>query len=59
MDFNKICMWLLFISGAVLFMPAIYDWLTDLTEGTPWIQIFLGLLSVIIAVVMFIKSQKK
>lgn len=44
---------LLLIGGLVHLIPALYDALANLTGGTPWIQIIVGILSVIVALVMF------
>jgi hypothetical protein len=44
---------LLLVGGLVHLIPALYDGLTSLTGGTPWIQIVVGILSVIVALVMF------
>jgi hypothetical protein len=44
---------LLLVGGLVHLIPMVYDSLTNLTGGTPWIQIIVGLLSVIVALVMF------
>lgn len=50
---------LLFIGGLTHLAPIFYDWLSDLTGGTPWIQIFVGLTSVITAVLLLIKKENK
>jgi len=44
---------LLLVGGLVHLIPALYDWLTELTGDTPWIQIVVGALSVIVALMMF------
>lgn len=44
---------LLLIGGLVHLIPQIYTGLTALTGGTAWIQMVVGILSVIIALVMF------
>lgn len=44
---------LLLVGGIVHLIPEVYTRLTALTEGTPWIQIIVGILSVIVALVMF------
>ena len=44
---------LLLVGGLVHLIPPVYDGLRNLTGGTPWIQIIVGLLSVIVALVMF------
>jgi len=47
--------WLLLIGGLVLLIPRLYDWLANMTGGTPWIQIIVGALSVIAGLSMFKK----
>lgn len=44
---------LLLIGGLVHLIPALYIGLTGLTGGTAWIQMIVGLLSVLVALVMF------
>lgn len=44
---------LLLIGGLVHLIPALYTGLTGLTGGTAWIQMIVGLLSVLVALVMF------
>lgn len=44
---------LLLIGGLVHLIPPLYVGLTTLTRGTPWLQIIVGLLSVLVALVMF------
>lgn len=44
---------LLLVGGLVHLIPALYSSLATLTNGTPWIQIVVGLLSVVVALVMF------
>ena len=44
---------LLLVGGLVHLIPALYTALAGLTGGTPWIQIIVGILSVIVALVMF------
>jgi len=45
---------LLLVGGLVHLIPPLYTGLTTLTGGTtPWIQIVVGVLSVIVALVMF------
>lgn len=55
-DTKNLSLWaavLLLIGGLVHLIPALYDGLSGLTGGTPWIQIIVGILSVIVALVMF------
>lgn len=44
---------LLLVGGLVHLIPPLYEGLTNLTQGTPWIQIIVGAFSVILALVMF------
>ncbi|MBI3256108.1 MAG: hypothetical protein HYZ63_04010 [Candidatus Andersenbacteria bacterium] len=44
---------LLLVGGLVHLIPALYTGLANLTGGTPWIQMVVGILSVIVALVMF------
>lgn len=44
---------LLLVGGLVHLIPALGAGLTDLTGGRPWLQMIVGLLSVIIALVLF------
>lgn len=53
---NSLQLWaavLLLVGGLVHLIPALYTALSNLTGGTPWIQIIVGILSVIVALVMF------
>jgi len=54
-DITKYAPWLLLLSGLLLFVPRIYGWLTNLTGGTPYIQIVIGALSVIVALLILKK----
>ena len=56
MKSNNLQLWaavLLLVGGLVHLIPALYTALSNLTGGTPWIQIIVGILSVIVALVMF------
>ena len=44
---------LLLVGGLVHLIPALYLSLASLTGGRPWIQIVVGILSVIVSLVMF------
>lgn len=44
---------LLLVGGLVHLIPALYVTLSNLTGGTPWIQIIVGILSVLVALVLF------
>ena len=53
---KSISLWaavLLLVGGLVHLFPPLYQGLTDLTQGTPWIQIVVGAFSVILALVLF------
>lgn len=53
---NSLQLWaavLLLVGGLVHLIPALYTALANLTGGTPWVQIIVGILSVIVALVMF------
>lgn len=44
---------LLLIGGLVHLIPALYESLRALTGGQPWVQIIVGLLSVLVSLVLF------
>lgn len=44
---------LLLVGGLVHMMPPLYQNLESLTGGVPWIQIVVGILSVLVALVLF------
>lgn len=44
---------LLLIGGLVHLIPSLYETLSQVTGGTPWVQIIVGILSVIVALVLF------
>lgn len=44
---------LLLVGGLVHLIPPVYTGLAGLTGGTPWIQMAVGVLSVIVALVIF------
>lgn len=44
---------LLLVGGLVHLIPALYTGIANLTGGTPWVQMVVGILSVIVALVMF------
>ena len=48
MDNKSLSLW-----AAVLLLVGLYSGLTGLTGGFPWIQVVVGILSVIVALVMF------
>jgi len=49
---------LLLVGGLVHLIPGLYSGLTVLTGGFPWIQVVVGILSVIVALVMFAGDKK-
>jgi len=56
---KSLCVWvsiLLFIGGLAHALPPLYMWLSNLTGGSPIIQIVIGILSVIMAI-MFMSSR--
>jgi hypothetical protein len=50
---------LLLVGGLVHLIPALYTSLQELTGGTPWIQIMVGVLSVIMALAMFAGEKEE
>lgn len=44
---------LLLVGGLVHLIPGLYSGLASLTGGFPWIQVVVGILSVIVSLVMF------
>jgi hypothetical protein len=48
---------LLLAGGLILLIPEVYIRLTDLTGGTPWIQIIIGILAIIVSLVLFAGGQ--
>jgi len=49
MNYAKCGPWLLLVGGLVHAVPQLYSWLTNLTGGTPWVQVVVGVLSVVVA----------
>ncbi len=49
---------LLLVGGLVHLIPSLYSWLANLTGGTPWIQIIVGLISVVVALVVLFGSKE-
>lgn len=47
----------LLVGGVVHLIPSLYEWLSDLTGGTPWIQIVVGVISVILALMMLMNKE--
>jgi len=48
---------LLLIGGIAHLLPPFYNWLSSLTGGTPWIQVIVGILSIIVALLLFFKKE--
>jgi hypothetical protein len=44
---------LLLVGGLINLIPPLYAGLTQLTGGTAWLQLLVGILSVVVALVMF------
>lgn len=62
MDNKGLGLWaavLLLVGGLVHLIPALYSGLADLTGGFPWIQVVVGILSVIVALVMFAGDKQE
>lgn len=62
MDNKGISLWaavLLLVGGLVHLIPGLYSGLADLTGGFPWIQVVVGILSVIVALVMFAGDKQE
>ena len=58
-NMKLLTIFLLFVGGLSHLVPVFYDWLSDLTGGNPWIQILIGLASIITAVLLLIKKENK
>jgi len=50
---------LLLVGGLVHLIPGLYTWLAQLTGGTPWVQIVVGAVSVIAALLHMVGACKK
>lgn len=50
---------LLLIGGLVHLIPALYSSLANVTGGQPWIQIIVGILSIIVSLVIFAGDKKE
>jgi hypothetical protein len=62
MDNKGLSLWaavLLLVGGLVHLIPGLYSGLADLTGGFPWIQVVVGILSVIVALVMFAGDKQE
>lgn len=49
---------LLLVSGVILLIPALYQGLSAVTAGRPWIQIIVGIVGVIVSLAMFAGKQE-
>jgi len=49
---------LLLVGGLVNMIPPLYTGLAQLTGGVAWLQIIIGLLSVLVALVMFAGEKR-
>lgn len=61
MEHKSLQLWaavLLLVGGLVHLIPNIYSGLTALTGGFPWIQLVVGVLSVIVALVLFASGER-
>jgi hypothetical protein len=47
---------LLVVGGLVHLVPQLYAWLTNLTGGTPYVQMVVGLVSVVMGLVGCVKG---
>jgi len=47
----------LIAGGLIHTFPQLYSWLTDLTGGIAWIQIIMGVVSVIIGLILLLGEQ--
>lgn len=50
---------LLLVGGLVHLIPQLYTGLTRLTGGTAWVQVMVGILSVVVALVMFAGDKEE
>ncbi len=47
----------LLVGGLILLIPQLSSWLSGLTGGTTWIQMIVGLVSVILALMFLFKKK--
>ena len=50
---------LLMFGGLINLIPALYDSLRNLAGGQPWIPIIIGMLSVLVAIIIFAGDKQK
>ena len=48
----------LLLDGLILLIPQVNSWLTSVTGSVPWVQILVGAVSVILALVLFFGKKK-
>lgn len=61
MEYKSLQLWaavLLLVGGLVHLIPNLYSALSELTGGSPWIQMVVGLLSVVVSLVMFAGGER-
>jgi len=44
---------LLLVSGVILLIPALYQGLSAVTAGRPWIQIIVGIVGIVVSLALF------
>lgn len=49
---------LLLVSSIILLIPALYQGLSEVTAGRPWIQIIVGIVGVIVSLALFAGKQE-
>jgi hypothetical protein len=62
MENKSLSLWaavLLLVGGLVHLIPGLYSGLANLTGGFPWIQVVVGILSIIVALVMFAGDKRE
>lgn len=60
-NYKNLQLWaavLLLVGGLIQLIPALYTGLSQLTGGNPWLQSIIGMLSVIVALVLFAGDKK-
>lgn len=50
---------LLVVGGLVHLIPALSDWLSELTGGTAWLQMIVGAVSVVVGIALLMAGEKK
>ncbi|MDP3685763.1 MAG: hypothetical protein Q8R32_02950 [bacterium] len=49
---------LLLVSSIILLIPALYQGLSSVTAGRPWIQIIVGIVGIIVSLALFAGKQE-